>query len=203
MINFLKIKEENSAVYEIYDSSKNNISKEQTHSKLGNEFYTHFTSPIRRGVDFAIHLLIIANLEGKHLEYNFDENIINKINSFTKNSRKFGRQLRRLEFIYDLKNKDNIVRETFGYITKITKNKISLYLPEYNLEEKIIIIPYKIENIVVIKFLDDTRINFIINEEKEKEKEKEYKLYDKLKLKLYVFTSFENIFDKLKIEILE
>ena len=63
----------------IYSSNKNNISGEQTHSKLGDEFYTHFTSPIRRGVDFAIHLLIIANLEGKHLEYNFDENIINKI----------------------------------------------------------------------------------------------------------------------------
>ena len=201
LINFLKIREENSAVYEIYDSAKNNILTEQTHSKLGNEFYTHFTSPIRRSVDFAIHLLIHSILEGKEIVYNFDENIINKINKFTKNSRKFGRQLRRLEFIYDLKNNNDNVRETFGYITKITKNKISLYLPEYNLEEKIIIIPYKIENIVVIKFLDDTRINFIINEEKEKEKE--YKIYQKLKLKLYVFTSFENIFDKLKIEILE
>ena len=199
LINFLKIREENSAVYEIYDSTKNNISGEQTHSKLGDEFYTHFTSPIRRGVDFAIHLLIIANLEGKHLEYNFDENIINKINMFTKNSRKFGRQLRRLEFIYELKNKDDIIRETFGYITKISKNKISLYLPEYNLEEKIIIIPYKLENIVEIDFLDEHIIKFKIGEEKEKE----YKLYQELKLKLHVFTSFENIFDKLKIEILE
>ena len=199
LINFLKIREENSAVYEIYDSIKNNILEGQTHSKLGNEFYTHFTSPIRRGVDFAIHLLIIANLEGKHLDYNFDENIINKINTFTKNTRKFGRQLRRLEFIYELKNKDDIIRETFGYITKITKNKISLYLPEYNLEEKIVIIPYKLEDIVEIYFFDDNIIKFKIGEEKEKE----YKLYEKLKLKLYVFTSFENIFDKLKIEILE
>ena len=38
LINFLKIREENSAVYEIYDSNKNNISGEQTHSKLGDEF---------------------------------------------------------------------------------------------------------------------------------------------------------------------
>jgi exoribonuclease R len=198
LINFLKIRQENSAIYEIYNNSSED--SKQTHSKLGNEYYTHFTSPIRRSVDFAIHLLIISILDGIPAPFknNFIENIIDKINKFTKNTRKFSRQLRRLEFIYDLKDKNNDYNlETFGYITKITKNKIVLYLPEYNLEEKIIIIPYKLETIVDIEFFDDNRIKYIIDEV-----EKEYCLYQKVNLRLFVFVSFENIFDKLKIEIL-
>ena len=200
LINFLKIRQENSAVYEIYNSSNSSEDSKQTHSKLGNEYYTHFTSPIRRGVDFAIHLLIISILDGVLMpfKYNFDENIIDKINIFTKNNRKFSRQLRRLEFIYDLKDINNDYNlETFGYITKITKNKVYLYLPEYNLEEKVIIIPYKLQTIVDIKFFDDNRIKYTIDEV-----EKEYCLYQKVNLRLFVFVSFENIFDKLKIEIL-
>jgi len=196
LINFLKIRQENSAVYEIY----NNEDSKQTHSKLGNEYYTHFTSPIRRGVDFAIHLLIISTLDnvGVPFKYNFNESILNKINKFTKNTRKFSRQLRRLEFIYELKGKnDDYNLETFGYITKITKNKVYLYLPEYNLEEKVIIIPYKLETIVDIEFFDDNRIKYKIDGS-----EKEYCLYQKVNLRLFVFVSFENIFDKLKIEIL-
>lgn len=201
LINFLKIRQENSAVYEIYNGDSNGSEdSKQTHSKLGNEYYTHFTSPIRRSVDFAIHLLIISILDGipSTFKYNFHENIIDKINKFTKNTRKFSRQLRRLEFIYDLKDKNNDYNlETFGYITKITKNKIALYLPEYNLEEKIIIIPYKLETIVEIEFFDDNRIKYKIDGS-----EKEYCLYQKVNLRLFVFVSFENIFDKLKIEIL-
>lgn len=201
LINFLKIRQENSAVYEIYNGDSNGSEdSNQTHSKLGNEYYTHFTSPIRRGVDFAIHLLIISILDDVVVpfKYNFIENIIDKINIFTKNTRKFSRQLRRLEFIYDLKDKNNDYNlETFAYITKITKNKISLYLPEYNLEEKVIIIPYKLINIADIEFFDDNRIKYTIDEI-----EKEYCLYQKVNLRLFVFVSFENIFDKLKIEIL-
>ena len=89
LIDYLKIKEENSALYEIFDNSK-----EQTHSKLNNEYYTHFTSPIRRCIDFFIHGLIIEN---KNL---YDKNILEKyiinINIFTKNSKKFNRMANRL-----------------------------------------------------------------------------------------------------------
>ena len=194
LIDYLKIKEENSALYEIFDNSK-----EQTHSKLNNEYYTHFTSPIRRCIDFFIHGLIIEN---KNL---YDKNILEKyiinINAFTKNSKKFNRMTNRLEFLFNIKKLDeNIITE--GYIINISKNKLSVYIPEYNLEEKIIIIPRMIEKIVDFKLITNsyntiTEISYNIDNN-----EKTFKLYERINIKLWVFLNCENIFDKLKIEIL-
>jgi exoribonuclease R len=124
------------------------------------------------------------------------ENIIEKINIFTKNCRRFDRVAQRLKFIYTIKDAiDNI--ETDAYVIKIEKNRLTVYIPEYNLEEKITIIPYKFENITTVEF-DEHSIKYNIDNEAEKK----YDLYQKLQIKLWVFTSFENIFDKLKIEII-
>jgi exoribonuclease R len=193
LFNYLKVRNEESAHYKIYDSSE--VDQVQTHSKLGNEYYTHYTSPIRRGVDLFIHALILKKTDLFAKEQL--ENIIEKINIFTKNCRRFDRVAKRLKFIYTIKEAiDNI--ETYCYIIKIEKNRLTVYIPEYNLEEKIIIIPYKFENITTVVF-DEYTIKYTIDNECEKK----YDLYQKLQLKLWVFTSFENIFDKLKIEIIQ
>jgi exoribonuclease R len=199
---YLSYKNENSAFYELYN--KDLI---QYHSKLGNEYYTHFTSPIRRAVDFYIHYLIINNLNNsKRLEISKENinKIIDNINIFTKNSRKFDRNIKRLDFIFNIKNLDESI-ETYAYIIKISDYKLTIYIPEYNLEEKIIIIPRKLENIANINkefkngdisIID--KINFRIDEIS-----KSYYLYQKIDIKLWIFTSFENFFDKIKIEVLE
>ena len=126
--------------------------------------------------------------------------MLDKINIFTKNCRKFDRMIRRLNFLYDIKELNKNI-ETYGYIINIKKNKLTLYIPEYNLEEKVIIVPYKFENAYEIYTNnDDNNINKIvcINENISKT----YEIYEKINIKLWIFTSFENIFDKLKIEIL-
>jgi exoribonuclease R len=154
--NYVILKHEKSALYKIYDEQELN----QKHSKLGNNFYTHFTSPIRRAVDFFIHMLILKNND--ILETNELEKIIDKINIFTKNSRKFDRNIKRLDFLYNIKNNEkNII--TYGYVIKITKNKINLYIPEYKLEEKVTIIPYKFEKIVEFKYeeIENIAINIV------------------------------------------
>ena len=192
LFNYLKIRNEESAHYKIYDSSE--VDQVQTHSKLGNTYYTHYTSPIRRAVDLFIHALILKKTDlfsKKQLE-----NIIEKINTFTKNCRRFDRVAQRLKFIYTIKEDETNI-ETHAYIIKIEKNRLTVYIPEYNLEEKIIIIPYKFENITTLEF-DEYSIKYSIDNEDEKK----YDLYQKLQIKLWVFTSFENIFDKLKIEII-
>jgi exoribonuclease R len=200
--NYLELKKESSALYVLYD--KNNIN--QYHSKLGNEYYTHFTSPIRRSVDFYIHMLLLNKINNINKINYIDNNnlykIIDKINIFTKNCRKFDRIIKRLNFLYDIKESNKSI-ETYGYIINITKNKLTLYIPEYNLEEKIIIVPYKFENaynIVIEKDKEDININKIIC--KNENITKVYVLYEKINIKLWIFTSFENIFDKLKIEII-
>jgi exoribonuclease R len=191
LFNYLKVRNEESAHYKIYDPSE--FSQEQTHSKLGNEYYTHYTSPIRRAVDLFIHALILKKTDLFSKEQL--ENIIEKINIFTKNCRRFDRVAKRLKFLYTIKEDiDNI--ETYCYIIKIEKNRLTVYIPEYNLEEKITIIPYKFEKITTLEF-DKYSIKYSIDND-----EKKYYLYQKLQIKLWVFTSFENIFDKLKIEII-
>ena len=191
LFNYLKVRNEESAHYKIYDPSE--FSQEQTHSKLGNEYYTHYTSPIRRAVDLFIHALILKKTDLFSKEQL--ENIIEKINIFTKNCRRFDRVAKRLKFLYSIKEDiDNI--ETYCYIIKIEKNRLTVYIPEYNLEEKITIIPYKFEKITTLEF-DKYSIKYSIDND-----EKKYYLYQKLQIKLWVFTSFENIFDKLKIEII-
>jgi exoribonuclease R len=192
LFNYLKVRNEESALYKIYDPSE--VDQAQTHSKLDNEYYTHYTSPIRRGVDLFIHALILKKTDLLTKEQL--ENIIYKINIFTKNCRRFDRVAQRLKFIYSIKEAiDNI--ETYCYIIKIEKNRLTVYIPEYNLEEKITIIPYKFENITTVEF-DEYSIKYTIDNEIEKK----YDLYQRLEIKLWVFTSFENIFDKLKIEII-
>jgi exoribonuclease R len=197
---YLKLREENSAKYILYN--KNDIDICYTHSKLNNDYYTHFTSPIRRAVDFYTHLLLLNKLN-----INIDiklEDLINKINIFTKNCRKFDRTIRRLNFIYDIKDIEAKI-ETYGYIINITKNKLTLYIPEYNLEEKVIIIPYKFESIwdiIIDKDINNNICKICFNNNNNNISN-EYQLYEKLNIKLWVFTSFENIFDKLKIEVIK
>jgi exoribonuclease R len=189
MMNYLQYKNESSALYDIY-----NRDLQQTHSKLNNEYYTHVTSPIRRSVDFIIHLLL------RNKEEIFEKGemiqIINNINLFTKNSKKFYRNIRRLEYIFSI-NEEIDKKITYGYIIKISKQKLTVYIPSIGLEEKIIIIPNKLEKIATILFLNDTKIEYKIENEI-----KEYNLYEKINVEIHVFIKNENFFDKLKIKIL-
>jgi ribonuclease R len=196
LIEYINNKNENSALYELFDEE---MEKNQFHYKLGNEYYTHFTSPIRRVVDIIIHGILLKN--NKLMDKKLLENYLIKINKFNKNNRRFDRNIKRLEFLYNQKEKkENII--TFGYIINIQERYIKIYLPEYGLEEKIIIIPFIFKNIVesVVEkndFDEIKSIKYILDE-----KEYYYKLYQKLNIKLWIFLFAENIFDKLKIEII-
>lgn len=188
--NYLKNINENSAYYEIYDETKL-----QKHSKIYNDYYTHFTSPIRRAIDIFIHGLILKKCDLVN-DKKVLENYLVKINNFTRNCRRFDRICRRLNFIYTIKNND-LTLITSGYIIKIDSYKLTLYISEYELVENFVLIHYKFKNISSVDY-NENSIKFKIGDEDEKQ----YNLYDKLNLKLWVFTTFENIFDKLKVEII-
>jgi exoribonuclease R len=215
LIKYLLLKQENSALYEIYNNINrdiiNNDDNKQTHYKLGDEHYTHFTSPIRRAVDLFIHGLIINKKD--LLENEILQTYIDKINIFNKNNRRFTRNIKRLEFLNNIKlsgQSGNII--TNCYIIKIDNYKLKIYIPEYNLEESIIIIPYKFKDICRSNIeLDDNKIiksieySFYHNDNDNNNNEilKKYTLYQSLKIKLWIFMSFDNIFDKLKLEIID
>jgi exoribonuclease R len=188
LFDYLNLKRESSAIYKIYDI---NDTSNQTHSKLGNDFYTHFTSPIRRAVDFYIHMLLLNK------KVFISKEQLDKINIFTKNTRRFDRHIKRLSFLHNINKFDsNIV--TFAYIIQIDQYKLKVYIPEYNLEESIIIVPKKFKEIAEIN-LSDKKDKIIC---KIDDLEFKYSLYQKINIKLWVFQNEENIYDKLKIEII-
>ena len=116
-------------------------------------------------------MVILQNLTNSSNKFNIIDYLA-KINRFTKNCRKFDNKIKRLNFLYGIKELNTNI-ETYGFVINITENKLTLYIPEHNLEEKVIII-----------------------------NNKTYELYQKVNIKLWVFTSFENFFDKLKVEII-
>ena len=205
VLKYINIKNEMSAKYEIYVPEINNSSNYlPNHYRLNLDLYTHYTSPIRRAVDFYIHALFL----GRNNIFSTEvlNNMIVNINTFTKNQRKFQRQLRRLSFLVEIKNKyegkneNNLITE--AYIIEIKERFLVIYIPEYKLEEKVCIIQKKFEKIIKSNvILNDNIIEkiHIIDETNEYN----YELYQKVMIKMYVFLSFDSIFDKVKIEIVK
>ena len=126
-----------------------------------------------------------------------------KINIFTKNSRKFQLAVNRLELLFNLKDLNDNFIITYGYIIKIKDKSIKVYLPEYKLEEKIRIISNKFEKITNVekKYNLENELLSSIKYNLEGES-KEYKLYEKIDVKMWIFIKSENIFDKLVLEII-
>jgi len=201
---YLQLRIEKSAKYVLYNVDNKNGDNDDDelniykHSKLGNDYYTHFTSPIRRAIDLFIHAILINNKDLYEIpELN---RIILHINNITKKSRKLDRNISRLNFLYSLKEKCNFI-ETIGYIIEFNQNKMScnVYIPEYNLEERVYLVPHKFKSIV----------NFVIDENNLKctieynDFKRELYINKVVNLKLWIFLMAENIFEKLRIEIIE
>jgi exoribonuclease R len=185
---YLERREMKSALYQYY-----NKDKYMGHSMMNLDLYTHFTSPIRRSVDFYIHLLLLNKSVEK---YDLD-----KVNIFVKRTRRLDRDLKRMNYIFKMKNNE-VKTEVKGYLMEMTENFIKVYIPEYEMEEKYFIkdrIGYS--NLKKIDYeYDDELENKKIN--KIKIDDKEYNLYEERDIKIWVFTKEDNFMRKLKIDIL-
>ena len=192
LIHFLKCKQENSAQYEIYNNTNNDNNLTQIHSKMENSYYTHFTSPIRRSIDYFNQILLI----NKKDIYTMEElqNKVNHINNFEKNVKKFYRKKNRLDFIFNNKNTEEIL--TYGYITELNESRIRVYISEYNLDENIRLYDNKISKIIQKELNTSETIKYIYEN-----KTYLYNLYDKINIKLFILAYEDNIFEKIKFQI--
>jgi len=198
LIHFLKCKQENSAQYEIYNTidisinNSNNTTLTQIHSKMENSYYTHFTSPIRRSIDFFNQILLIDKKDRYTIEELQEK--VNHINNFEKRVKKFYRKKNRLDFIFNNKNTEEIL--TYGYITELNENSIRVYITEYNLDENIRLYDKKISKIIHKELNTSETIQYIYENINYT-----YNLYDKIELKLFILAYEDNIFDKIKFQI--
>ena len=169
---------QNSASYIISDN------KEYIHEGLG-LIYTHFTSPMRRYVDYLNHIIMYGDQQDKI--NNIDK--INKIN----NIHKYYKKIYNLQTINNLINNNNLINydnqyfEGVGKIIFIDDNMLRVLINKKNIIN-VTIINKKIldNNIITLKEKNEHTIIFTY-----KDKEIKFELFQDITIKIY----------KIKLEI--
>ena len=98
--------------------------KETHHHDLNEEYYTHFTSPLRRYADIIAHRQLFSK------DYYTTEDIINEINDVNKRCSKLKSDEHKLQLIYDLEKlwkQGQIVLQLQSTIVEIEENQVYLH----------------------------------------------------------------------------
>jgi len=184
--------QQQSATYQLY---KKEESDKYKHSNFNDSYYTHFTSPIRRCIDFYNQYLITNKLNIQNKEEISE--IVQNYNNYEKKLKKFYITQNLLNFIHQ---HNNDILETEAYILQIKKNKLKLYIINEKIEVQHILFPYKFLTNYQPTYANENnenkKISYIINNIFY-----EYKVYDKIKIQLYFYPTETNMFDKIKIKI--
>jgi exosome complex exonuclease DIS3/RRP44 len=153
-INTMKMER---ATYQLYDANDDN-----KHTGLGEITYTHFTSPIRRYFDIVVHRLLwdlisTDTSNNNKQQYTSIEltNLCDHLNSCHKTISNAQRESIILQTIFNFYD-DYPVLETSAYVTDISDNRISIYVPKIKLNIDINIIPTKLIHLVVIESYDNS-----------------------------------------------
>ncbi len=183
--NFLKIYCGESALYQRYDIENDEINYHQNIVEFIKEkdYYTHYTSPIRRFCDMYIHGLI-TNLYSDEMLHNIDyEYMINHMNKINKNMRKYQNQSKIIDLLFKYVDKDEYIINSSGYIMEINveKNGMKVYFPEFGFILKRELVNRKFKSIVEISETNNV-YSIKIDEE-----EYVYEVYKKYELKIYLF----------------
>jgi exoribonuclease R len=179
---FLQKKEWKSAYYAYFDSTQS-----QSHEMLQLTAYTHFTSPIRRCVDFYVHLV---------LRQKITERIdIHPLQEKMKRIRKLDRDIQKMKFIFQ--TPDEKIQDIYdAYILDISSTKITIYIPSLNLEEKIYWKDRK-------GYRELQGFEFYRNEENIpmiRKEEREWRIGSKIQIRMFLFRKEEIFHQKIKIQ---
>jgi exoribonuclease R len=179
---FLQRKEWKSAFYAYYDSTQS-----QSHEMLQLTAYTHFTSPIRRCVDFYVHLVLRDKITERIDIIPLQEKM--------KRIRKLDRDIQKMKFIFN--TRDEQLQDIYdAYILDIDSSKLNIYIPSLNLEEKIYWKDRK-------GYHELQGFEFYMNEENEpkiRKEEQEWRVGSKIQIRLYLFRKEEIFHQKIKIQ---
>ena len=158
------------------------------HYGLGEDYYTHFTSPIRRYSDICVHRLL-SNILGTTWIYKLPSNICNKINNVKKNIKRGEYESKMLDIFYEYYDNNEGILETTGYIINIYEDSISIFVPKLSTNITYNFIKKKMENTVEIKKLDNEL------SVKKNDFEESFKLFQELNIKV-IFSKKEWNFKK-------
>ena len=192
--DFLRIRNMKKAVYNF---SSNNES-DNYHFGLNLNYYTHFTSPIRRFPDILVHeaLCKVCNIDNQFKIGDYDKSLLDKINEKEKRINKCERKLNKLRVIKDLEKEGDFERDYDGYITGFNDRFIEVFIPSLKLEDKVRVVPRKFEELYQVDIVDDG-LEMIIK--KVGEELMRFKIYENFKLNITTFMNEEVFNNKIKI----
>jgi len=127
------IKDNENKVIRTCKDGKGYYSNEYLKHDIIGDYYTHFTSPIRRIIDNYIFLLLDNDCD---IDYVIE---LDKINDKMNKTRKYSYALERLKLIEKLESEyiDNGYIEKIGIIHKIDNKNIIIKIDDYKIKEKI------------------------------------------------------------------
>jgi len=168
------------------NAAKYQINPEKTdHQDLDIKLYTHATSPIRRYVDIINQKNMINFIENQDL---IIENNLENINNFQKYLRKFYNYYKKLKLIFSIEE----AKEYNAFIINIKDTKISLFIPDLDIEHSFIIISRKlVKSSEIIENDDEILVNGV-----------SFKLYDIITIKLTPLPFEQKFNKKLNIELI-
>lgn len=125
------------------------------HSSLHIDYYTHFTSPMRRYCDILVHRQLYMMLKEQQLSRISTQKIF-YMNYFSH----FYKQIARYSHLIEVLEKIDDVIEITGFVTLISNNstKINIYVPDIDLDLKHRIINKKLSHLVTSTVIDNKLI---------------------------------------------
>jgi exosome complex exonuclease DIS3/RRP44 len=115
--------------------------KDTFHEGLQEEFYTHFTSPIRRYIDIVVHRMLF-NVN------TIDQELCESINDIQKRHSRVELSSKRLKLMYDLVKEGITHYEADGHVIGIDRNRVQVYLPKYKIELDVAVFSKELDKIL-------------------------------------------------------
>ena len=136
----------------------------ESHDSIGQELYSHFTSPIRRYADLMTHRLLYYSIFNSPTILNtdsFNETLlfINKMQSYIQ---KGNRESILLDKLYDYHSVGKNLIDTVGTVVAIGENNVVIFCESCGLETKCPLYSHKISHLLTIE-LTNTSIKMTHN----------------------------------------
>lgn len=193
-VKLINVMKQEKASYEI-------MPENTYHEGLGEKFYTHFTSPIRRYIDIIIHRQLNALLQKEKIHEENDKEhasaLCIDLNKYQHNIKNAERESGIFNIIYDL-YKEGSIMKTHGFIISIYNCILGVYIPEFKTVLSCKPFHNKIKDLINYES-DDKKLTIF---DKIKNNYIKFELLDKVDIQVVISMKTPNLKNKILIKIL-